>query len=195
MADEAREILRVREPAAIDEDEALAGFAQDLELPGFVRMQAEKHEPSVVAQPAEEIQHEADVAVLRVELRLVEKMHLRRRAPRTLEQERGPGALERADLVRLVVVDGEAVAIAIPDAVNILSADAHLAGRRLVAAGDELEERRLAGAVRPQHADDRRRIDDEVGFQRKRHLAAKRPARVALGDGVDVQERRGHSEA
>jgi hypothetical protein len=125
-------------------------------------------------------------------LRLVEEMYLGRGAARTFEQERGLGALECADLVGLVVVDGEAVAIAIPDAVNILSIDAHLAGRRLVAAGDELEQRRLAGTVRPQHPDDRRRVDDEVRFERKRHFAAKGAARVALRDGIDVQERGGH---
>ena len=34
-----------------------------------------KHEATLGAQLAEKIQHEADVAVLRVELRLVEQMH------------------------------------------------------------------------------------------------------------------------
>ena len=53
MANEAREVLRVRESAAVDEDEALAGFAQDVELPGFIRVHAEEHDPTVGAQPAD----------------------------------------------------------------------------------------------------------------------------------------------
>ena len=41
------------------------------------------HQPALGAQLAEEIEHEADVAVLRVELRLVEQMHHRRTASAT----------------------------------------------------------------------------------------------------------------
>ena len=55
---------------------------QDVEVPALVRMQAQEHEPPVAPQPPEEIQHEADVAVLRVELRLVEEVHVRRRRSR-----------------------------------------------------------------------------------------------------------------
>ena len=47
----------------------------------LVRVHAEEHQPSFAAQPAEEVEHEADVAVLGVELRLVEEVHERIVAP------------------------------------------------------------------------------------------------------------------
>ena len=47
----------------------------------LVGVQAQEHEPVVGAQVVEEVQHEADVAVLRVELWLVEQVD---EIPRTL---------------------------------------------------------------------------------------------------------------
>ncbi len=57
-------------------------------------------------------------------------------------------------------------------AVDVLAGDQHPARRRPVAAGDELEQRRLARPVRPHDADDRRRGDREIGVQRERQLRA-----------------------
>ena len=51
----------------------------------------------------------------------------------------------------------------------------HAAGTRRVAAGHHLEQRRLAGAVRAHHADDRRLSKTQVGRQREGHALA-RPA-------------------
>ena len=50
------------------------------------RVQADEHQPPFAAQAAEEIEHEADIAVLGVELRLVEQMHHRIVAARRLQQ-------------------------------------------------------------------------------------------------------------
>ena len=75
----------------LHEQEALADLAQDLELERRRRVQAHEHQPALAAQPAEEIQHEADVAVLGVELRLVEQVHQRIGAARRLQQERRLG--------------------------------------------------------------------------------------------------------
>ena len=72
LCDKVREGRMGGHLAAADEQEALAGLAQDVELEGRGRVQADQHQPALVPQPAKEIQHEADVAVLRVELRLVE---------------------------------------------------------------------------------------------------------------------------
>jgi hypothetical protein len=72
----------VEQPAAIDEDEALTGFAQDVELPLLVRMETQNDQSSIGMQAAEEVEHEADVAVLRVELRLVEQVHAGARSAR-----------------------------------------------------------------------------------------------------------------
>ena len=38
---------RVRQPAAVDEDEALAALAQDLEVVRLVRMQAQEDQPAL----------------------------------------------------------------------------------------------------------------------------------------------------
>ena len=46
-------------------------------MPARGRVQAQHHQPALGAQLAEEIEHEADIAVLQVELRLVEQMHHR----------------------------------------------------------------------------------------------------------------------
>ena len=40
---------------AVDEDETLGDFAQDLELPRLVRMQADEHEPVAPRAAGEEI--------------------------------------------------------------------------------------------------------------------------------------------
>jgi hypothetical protein len=58
----------------LHEDEALASLPEHVEMHGLVRVQAQQHRLAVVAQSSEEIKHEADVAVLRVELRPVEQM-------------------------------------------------------------------------------------------------------------------------
>jgi hypothetical protein len=155
-------------------------------------MQAEKHDPAVRAQALEEIEHEPDVAVLRVELRFVEKVHVGRGTSCPLKQERGARALEGPDLVRLVVMNRQAIALTVADAMNILAHDAHPAGRREIAAGNELEECRLAGTVRPHDADDGRLLDDEIRLERKRHLAVEHAAGIALGERVDAKERGGH---
>ena len=128
MVHQAGEIRRLQKAASLDEDEALACVAQDIELPAFVRMQAYKHEPAVGAQPAEEIEHEPDIAVLGVELRLVEQMHVRRRTHCPFEHERWPRTLERPHLIRLVVMKREAVALAVAHAMDVLAQDADAPG-------------------------------------------------------------------
>ncbi len=180
------------EAAAVDEDEAVAAFAQDLEVVGLVRMQAEKDQPIAAAQGAEEVEHEADVAVLRIELRLVEEMDQRVAPSRARHQRLRAAALERAHLVRLVVVDRQPVALAVAHRVDVLAIDQDAARARPVAAGDELEQRRLAGAVRPHDADDAGLVDAEVGGERERHLRPQQTARVLPLEAIDVKERRRH---
>ena len=86
-------------------------------------MQAHEDQPALGAQPAEEVQHEADVAVLGVELRLVEQVDQRHRRVRALAAGRPARALrKRAHLVGLVVVDRQPVALALPHAVDVLAA-------------------------------------------------------------------------
>ena len=69
-----------RDPPLPHEDEALADLAQDLEVERLVRMHAQEHHVALLAQRAEEIEHEADVAVLR---------------PRTAARRRGARAARR----------------------------------------------------------------------------------------------------
>ena len=77
VASQRREIGGMRQLAVLDEDEALADLLEDLELEARGRVQADEDQPALGAQAAEEIEHEADVAVLRVELRLVEEVDQR----------------------------------------------------------------------------------------------------------------------
>ena len=157
-----------RHAAALDEDETLADLAQDVEMVALVRVQADEHRPAFGLQAAEKVEHEADVAVLGIELRLVEQVHHRIVAARGLEQEIGFAAPEAPYLVGLVVVDREAVALARLDAVDVLphAHDAPRGGR--VGAGYQFEQRRLPRAVRPEHADDLGLFEREARLQPER---------------------------
>jgi len=77
---------------------------------------------------------------------------------------------------------------------DVLPVDQHAPGARLIAAGDELEQGRLARAVRPHHTDDRRPVDREVGVQREGGLSLRPAALVALGQRLDTQQRVRHSQ-
>ncbi len=68
----------------------------------------------------------------------------------------------------------EPVALAIADAMDVAPFDQHAARARAVAAGDELEQRRLAGAIGTEQTDRARRVDGEIRFEAE-GLAA-RPA-------------------
>ena len=61
-------------------------------------------------------------------------------------------------------------------------ADPELAAVGLLLAGDHLEERRLAGAVRPDHA------DDAAGRERERHVLDEQPVAEALGDVIRLDD-------
>ena len=174
-ATSAAEVRELGEPAPLHEHEALASLAQDLQVERLVRMHAEEHDVALAPQALEELEHEADVAVLDRELRLVEQVHERpRRDPARSQQERRHGAPIGAHLVRLVVVDRKPVALAVADPVHVAAVDQHAARGRRVAAGEKLEQRRLAGAVRAHDADRPRRVDGEIRRQRER--LATRPA-------------------
>jgi len=103
-------------------------------MESLVRVQTEEDQPPLAAQLAEEIEHEADVAVLGVELRLVEQVHHRVVAARRLEQEIGLAAPEAPHLVGLVVVDGKPVALARLDVVDVLPRADHAPSARRVRA-------------------------------------------------------------
>ena len=149
--------------AAMDEEEGLADLLQDLEVVARGRVQAYEDELALRAQLAEEVEHEADIAVLCVELRLVEEVQDRLRRRRGREQRRGNALRKRAHLIGLVVVDREPVALLVLDPVDVGAGDEHPAVARSVRAGDHLEQRRLAGPVRPDHADDPAVGELEVG--------------------------------
>ena len=88
--------------------------------------------------------------------------------PQRLERARDPA---RGDLVRL-------------EAEQRLALEPDVAGVGLVDAGDEVEERRLAGAVRPDHADDLALVDVQVEL-----VDAREPAE-ALRDALELEQRR-----
>ncbi len=96
---------------ALDEDEALADLGQDVDVHRLVGVQAHQHQVALVAQAAKELEHEADAAVLGVELRFVEQVHQGALAAGALHQEAGLEPAEIAYLVRLVVVHRQPVAL------------------------------------------------------------------------------------
>ena len=53
----------------VDEDKAITYFVQQFDVIWLVRMQADKYKATLAFQTAKEIQHKADVAILRVEPR------------------------------------------------------------------------------------------------------------------------------
>src|SRR5215204_2209887 len=86
LSSERREIGMSRHAAIGHQQILLGNLSEDFQMPGRGRMQAQHHEATLGPQFAEEVEHEADIAVLEVELRLVEQMHYRRRCRRLLEQ-------------------------------------------------------------------------------------------------------------
>src|SRR4029434_3781576 len=79
-----------------------------------------------------------------------------------------------ATWIRLMVVNREPVALAIPDAVNVTPLHQHASAAWAIAAGDELEQRRLAGTVGSEKTDRAGRIDYEIRFETE--ALAPRPA-------------------
>ena len=83
----------------------------------------------------------------------------------------GPRALERAHLVRLVVVDRQAVALAVADAVDVLARDPHAArvGRLLpVMSSNSVVLPEPFGPMTPTIVG---ASTTKVGLERERHLA------------------------
>src|SRR5215213_2613663 len=178
--------------AAVHEEEALGDLLQDLEVVARVRVQADEDELALGAQLAEKVEHEADVAVLGVELRLVEEVKHRLLRRRRREQRRGNVLREGAHLVGLVVVDREPVALAVLDPVDVGAGDEHAPGGRRVRAGDHLEQRRLAGPVRPDDADDAAVREGKVRLEREGRPAHERAAAVDLPQALEDEEGGGH---
>ena len=89
-------------------------------------------------------------------------------------------------------MDREAIALAVFDAMDVGAGDVDMARGRRVRAGHHLEQRGLAGAVRPDDADDRGLVDDEIGFKRERRAAHDAAPRVDLADVIEDEQRRGH---
>jgi hypothetical protein len=101
-------------------------------------------------------------------------------------------AAEVAHLIGLVVVDGETVALARPHVVDVEPGAQDLSLARPVAAGDQLEERGLARAVRSHDADDRGLGDAEVGLEAEGRRPEP-PLAVLLDQLPDLEQRRAHA--
>ena len=126
-------------------------------------------------------------AVLNRELGLIEEVHPWSGAAGMLEQERRHSLAEGAHLIRLMVVNCEPIALAIPDAMNVAPVDQHAPAARAIAAGDELEQCRFAGAIGTEKADRARLRHGEIGFEVE-GLAARPAGRVVtLLERFDAQ--------
>ena len=107
------------------------------------------------------------------------------------QQERRLGLAEAAHLVGLVVVDGETVALAVAHALHVLPAHHDPASRRHIGSGDHLEQRGLAGAVRPHDADNLRFLECMVDLELKGGGAVEQAAPIDLGDAIEGEQRSG----
>src|SRR5690606_27088805 len=94
------------------------------------------------------------------------------------------------DLVGLVIVNRQPVAFVDAHPVDVATLHFDVAGGRRVGAGDELEQSRLARAVRPHHADDAGLLDAEIRFEAKRLLRRQPAALVYLCEIADFEHRR-----
>src|SRR5436190_6105911 len=148
-------------------------------------MQADEDQPAFASEPAEEIEHETDVAVLRVELRLVEQVHARIVAACVFEKQRWRTDTPLADLIRLVIVDRQPIALPRLDPVDVLTRAEHAPGIGNIAASDHFEQRRLAGAVRAENADNLGLGELQLDLERKRRLPSEPTAPVALVQPVE----------
>src|SRR5262245_41899823 len=178
--------------SAADEPEPVANLAQDSELERGGLMQAHEHQALFASQLAEEIQHEADVSVLGIELRLVEKVDDWIGAARRFKQEWRPDLAEAAHLVGLMVVNGQPVALAVADAPDVLPGHHDAARGRRIRTRDHLEQRGLAGAVGSHDADDLRPLEGVIDLQLKGWGAVEEPAAVDLAHLFQYEQRHTH---
>src|SRR5438876_8951349 len=190
---QSRPIVGVGQPPVLDEDEAVRDLAEDVDVVRLVRVQGQKHQSPLGAQAPEEREHEPDVAVVDVELRLVEEMHERVVLPRAREQGVEHPPSKAAHLVGLVVVDRQPVAFVVSDPMDVATRAQDGARRGAITAGDQLEQGRLAGAVGAEHAHDGRLADGEVGLERKRRRSEEAKA-VFLAERAYLEERSGHGQ-
>jgi hypothetical protein len=123
---------------------------------------------------------------LRTELRFVEHVHQGVVGNRLAEHEARQRLLHPAHLVGLVVVDDHPVALPVFHAMHVLPRADHSSGRGHVAARKQLEERRLARAVRAHHADDLGPFDGEVRAQTERRLLGEDAARIDFLEILDA---------
>src|SRR3546814_881333 len=98
------------------------------------------------------------------------------------------------DLIVLVIVDGQAVAFVVADVVDVPAIAEDAPGARQVGAGDQFEQRGLAGAVRSHDADHRGLRNAEVGLQPEGLARAQQAAPVRLAQALDAQDRLAHGQ-
>src|SRR3990167_9573797 len=106
-----------------------------------------------------------------------------------LHHEIGPRPREAADLVALVVVDGQTVALAIAHALHVVARDHDPAFGRNIGTGDHFEQGRLARAIRSHHAHDGGLVDPEVDVEPEGRGAVEQAAAVDFADALQRQQR------
>ena len=86
-------------------------------------------------------------------------------------------------------MDGEAVALAVAHALHVLPGHHDAARRRRVGAGDHLEQRGLAGAVRAHDADDLGLLEGVVDVELEGRRAVEQAAAVDLAHALEREQR------
>ena len=109
--DQSLEVGRLGDTSFLHKDVAFTNVAHDIQVHRFIWMQAQKDQPSFRLQLGEKVEHETDIAVLGVELGLVEEMDHRIVDAGPLHQEVGFQGREMAHLIGLVIVNGEPVTL------------------------------------------------------------------------------------
>ena len=103
------------------------------------------------------------------------------------------GTAKAAYLVRLVVVDREAITFVVTYIVNVLPHHHDSARTGQIAAGNQFEQRGFSRTVRSHHADNRGFFDVEVGFQRKSNLLVDQTACVFFTQLINLEKWNAHN--
>src|SRR4051794_32222794 len=105
-------------------------------MEALVGLDAQEDDVSIVAQAAEEFEDEADVAILDGKLRLVEQVAEGACPLRPLQHPRHARLVESPNLVGLVIVDGEPIALGVANTVDVAAVHEHAPLAWRIAAGD-----------------------------------------------------------
>ena len=100
--------------------------------------------------------------------------------------------MKAAYLIRLVVMDGQAIALVVTYIVNILPHHHDSTRAWQIAAGDQLEQRGFPRPIWPHHTYNRRFLDAKVCFQREGDSFIDQAARIFFAQIINFEKWHAH---